>query len=122
MTTVTRETFGRKLQEGNWEALTDINSSGRCEVRNCRTGKRFQVLISNYRSSRESEVRNILRQIKALGQLDDRREYDVQDLELAYRLDRSEATKLYNLIQAEFPTETDGFTFADERFSRRWQS
>ena len=54
MKTVTRKTFDRNVKEGHWEAITDINSFGRVEVRNVHSNKRFLVTISDAKTFRVS--------------------------------------------------------------------
>ena len=46
-----------------------------------------------------SNVLQLYKEIVALDLLDDRREYDVEDLMSAYDLNKADAKKLYNLIK-----------------------
>ena len=48
-------------------------------------------------------VESIFREIKRKGQLEDRLEYQVEDLQQMYAISNADARKLYNLIQAESP-------------------
>lgn len=49
-----------------------------------------------------TQVQKCYDQICRLGLLEDRREYDVEDLKLSLTLTDTEAQQLFNLIQANF--------------------
>jgi hypothetical protein len=46
MKTASQKTFDRDTRDGVWEAMTDVNSFGTVEARNCRTGRRFTVVVN----------------------------------------------------------------------------
>lgn len=39
------KTIERNIRDGNWEAITDIHGRSWCEIRDCRTGRRFTAAI-----------------------------------------------------------------------------
>jgi hypothetical protein len=42
---VTRRVFDKKVRDGEWEAMTDVNSFGTVEVRSTKSGRRFMVKV-----------------------------------------------------------------------------
>jgi hypothetical protein len=52
MKTVSQATFDRKVQDGEWEATTDVNQFGRVDVRNTSNGSRFTVTVSKRKTFR----------------------------------------------------------------------
>jgi len=49
VTRTTIEETMRKLEAGDWEALSDIDQYSMVAIRNLRTGSRFTICIIDYR-------------------------------------------------------------------------
>ena len=53
VTRTTIEETMRKLEAGDWEALSAIDQYSMVRIRNLRTGSRFTICIIDYRQSKE---------------------------------------------------------------------
>jgi hypothetical protein len=56
VTRTTIEETMRKLEAGDWEALSDIDQHSMVRIRNLRTGSRFTICIIDYRHLPEGKA------------------------------------------------------------------